>query len=701
MEALVQLSGVTKRYDSGAASVDLPRRGEDEAMSEERHMQKMTEWAGLFLEPGETIRAAAWGRSRGFGYLLGVGSGRIAAVTERHLYVFESPRWGRRSRARGVVAKHPLGSVRPRLNGWALRMGDERVAISLQHRGRARRVVGLAAEGSGTGSMPPAGRRAAGAALLTCLAVVAAACSAGPAGHPSATAAGGPAGGSGRVLHVGRWPGLHGTYRTIQAAVNAARPGDRILIAAGDYHESPGSAAGVRVTTPGIVIEGVDRNTVIVDGTKPGAPSPCDPQPRFQDFGPVSTHANGRGRNGIVIDHVSGVTVANLTVCNFVGASNTDEYGNQLWFNEGAGTGRTRRGAYHVADITATSTYIAASAGPHQVAMAARTGVLISNAAGPGTVINSFASNMADSGFHIAGCPDCNATFDRDTADHNVIGFSATDAGGRLLLENSVFEHNGAGVSLASENNQDAPPPQDGACPPGASGPQPIAPRICTVIEHNTVQANNNADVSPAATTVLLGAGIGIGGGQHDLVFHNDVSGQGSYGIVTTPDVNARDRFPNAHCQGGRAFPPFGCAFTASGNVIAENALRHNGTFHNPTNGDLAGATVPGSAPNCYRGNADRSGRLTSAPHGLQAAHGCAAPRGGTLLGVELLCAARGVLADCHGGTGNAALSPLAALSHLLRASFDAAAVLNTRAIYPTPGNYVAPRPAPQPSLHP
>jgi len=63
-------------------------------MSEERQLQKMTEWAGLFLEPGETIRAAAWGRSRGFGYLLGVGRGRIAAVTERHLYVFESPGGG-------------------------------------------------------------------------------------------------------------------------------------------------------------------------------------------------------------------------------------------------------------------------------------------------------------------------------------------------------------------------------------------------------------------------------------------------------------------------------------------------------------------------------------------------------------------------------------------------------------------------------
>jgi len=60
-------------------------------MSEERQLQKMTESAGLFLESGETIRAAAWGPSSEFAVLVGVGSGRIAAVTERHLYAFESP----------------------------------------------------------------------------------------------------------------------------------------------------------------------------------------------------------------------------------------------------------------------------------------------------------------------------------------------------------------------------------------------------------------------------------------------------------------------------------------------------------------------------------------------------------------------------------------------------------------------------------
>ena len=129
-------------------------------MSEERHLQKMTDWAGLFLEPGETIRVAAWGPSSELAFLRGVGSGRIAAVTERHLYVFESPLWGRMSRPRGVVAKHRIGSVRIRLRGWALHVGDERMAVHLHHRGRARRVAALAADMSRPGVVPPENQRA-------------------------------------------------------------------------------------------------------------------------------------------------------------------------------------------------------------------------------------------------------------------------------------------------------------------------------------------------------------------------------------------------------------------------------------------------------------------------------------------------------------------------------------------------------------
>ena len=129
-------------------------------MSEERHLQKMTESASLFLDSGETIRVAAWGPSSEFAILVGVGSGRIAAVTGCHVYVFESPLWGRMSRPRGVVAKHRIGSVRIRLRGWALHVGGERMAIHLHHRGRARRVAALAADMSRPGVVPPGNQRA-------------------------------------------------------------------------------------------------------------------------------------------------------------------------------------------------------------------------------------------------------------------------------------------------------------------------------------------------------------------------------------------------------------------------------------------------------------------------------------------------------------------------------------------------------------
>ena len=49
-------------------------------------------------------------------------------------------------------------------------------------------------------------------------------------------------------------------YATIQEAVDAAVEGDLILIAPGTYNEA------VQVTTNNIIIRGLDRNTVILDG---------------------------------------------------------------------------------------------------------------------------------------------------------------------------------------------------------------------------------------------------------------------------------------------------------------------------------------------------------------------------------------------------------------------------------------------------
>src|SRR5437773_9550079 len=58
----------------------------------------------------------------------------------------------------------------------------------------------------------------------------------------AATFAGSPSlAGSVHVWRVGTYRGIPGQFRTIQAAVDAARPGDWILVAPGDYHENGSS----------------------------------------------------------------------------------------------------------------------------------------------------------------------------------------------------------------------------------------------------------------------------------------------------------------------------------------------------------------------------------------------------------------------------------------------------------------------------
>ena len=66
-----------------------------------------------------------------------------------------------------------------------------------------------------------------------------------------------PAAGA-KVLLVGTYHGVKGQYKTIEAAVKAAKPGDWILVAPGDYKttfERPPAPrasfpAGVLITTP-------------------------------------------------------------------------------------------------------------------------------------------------------------------------------------------------------------------------------------------------------------------------------------------------------------------------------------------------------------------------------------------------------------------------------------------------------------------
>ncbi len=116
---------------------------------------------------------------------------------------------------------------------------------------------------------------------------------------------------------------------------------------------SDGWYGGVDITTPRIHLRGMNRNSVIVDGTLSKASTPCSSATADQNS------LNGEGRNGILIWKANGVSVDNLTVCNFL--AGTGNAGNEIWWNGGSGSSKIGLKGYSGSYLTATSTYFEAA----------------------------------------------------------------------------------------------------------------------------------------------------------------------------------------------------------------------------------------------------------------------------------------------------------------------------------------------------
>jgi hypothetical protein len=397
-------------------------------------------------------------------------------------------------------------------------------------------------------------------------------------------------------------------FAGIQAAVDAARPGDWILIWPGVYHEKSAKwpTAGVWITTPDIHLRGLDRNKVIIDGSNGPASQPCPSSPKLQDTN------HGTGRDGIVVWKASGVTIENLTVCDYLAGAG--RHGNEIWWNGGDGSGKIGLGAYRGSYLSATSMY-----GPKDIhsPSLAQYGIFVSNASGPGLIDHSYASNMADAAYYVGACQqECNTALVRDLGTNSALGYSGTNAGGRLIIRDSVFIGNRTGLAPNSLNNDDAPPPQNGLCPGSTT-------RSCLVIEHNLIAANNNANVPTSGLMPAVGAGVEISGGAYDTVRDNLIVGQGAWGVVTHDYPDLEQPPAGSHCQGGVQVTNTLCVFTAHGNLVHGNVFAGDGSFGNVTNGDLATVgLLPNSATprNCFYGNHAVSGTLTSEPANIESA---------------------------------------------------------------------------------
>ena len=293
-----------------------------------------------------------------------------------------------------------------------------------------------------------------GTVALCCGALVAVACSSSKSNSGSSSGA--------HVLLVGTFAGKAGQYKSIQSAVDAAKSGDWILVAPGDYKEqydhtvppTDHQLGAVYITTPNLHLRGMDRNKVVVDGTLPGTPA-CSTAAGDQDWGAKDSSGKAVGRNGIEVWKADGTSIDNLTACNFLrdaSSTGTGEGGNEIWWNGGDGSGTMGLGTYNASYITGWSSF-ASDHGDGGYA------IFVSNSHGPGLIAHSYGSNMSDAGYYIGACADCNATLDDAHAQYNALGYSGTNAGGNLIIKNSEWDHNKTGFSTNSQNNDDAPSP--------------------------------------------------------------------------------------------------------------------------------------------------------------------------------------------------------------------------------------------------
>jgi hypothetical protein len=348
----------------------------------------------------------------------------------------------------------------------------------------------------------------------------------------------------------GKVPPKVSYFNTIQAAVNASKSGDWVLIEPGVYDEE----VKVSSAQSGIWIRGMNRNGVIIDGQHKPLPG---------------------GSNGIEVFKTNNVWIENLTVRNFDRASANGPNGNEIWWNGGEGSGKIGAKGWYGRYLTAYDDGLNGGYG------------IFTNNERKGEWENIYASGFNDSGMYLGACPECEARINNAVMENNALGYSGSNSGGELIIENSVFSHNTDGIAPNSENPGDGPPPQNGACRPlnkPYTADHPHLPTFtsteiarCTIFRNNVVEENNNLNApdNESSGASPWGAGIELPGSYADLVEHNIIKNNPTNGVLAF-------EYPNP-------FPPQENTiyFQLAGNRISNNTFEGNGTAGGAYAGDL------------------------------------------------------------------------------------------------------------------
>ncbi|MDA8358487.1 MAG: hypothetical protein M0Z95_19845 [Actinomycetota bacterium] len=420
----------------------------------------------------------------------------------------------------------------------------------------------------------------------------------------------------GQVLLVGTYDGHEGQYQTIQKAVNAAQPGDWILIAPGDYkanatlatppsktQENEGWYGGVTITTPDLHIRGMTRSKTIVDGTKPGTPA-CTSKPTAQELGATVTGSKV-GRNGILVWQADNVTIQNLTVCNFLNVKGNG--GNEIWWNGGEGSGTIGLAGYSGSYLTATSTFDGTVGGQTTYG---NYGIFASTSAGPGVWDQIYANNFDDSGMYVGACQQaCDAWIHNAWMENSALGYSGTNSGGIFVIDHSQFDNNEDGFDTNTQSVGDPPPPQNGTCPDG--GVSAFTHTTSCWVFMDNYDHNNNNPTAPGFGAVAqpTGTGMTVSGATHDTVMDNTFATNGAWGTLIVPYPDTSPGGPGVCTGSGGHLALTACVYDPEADALVDNTYTHDGFFGNPSNGDFGQITFFGTEPqNCFVGNVNTNG---------------------------------------------------------------------------------------------
>ena len=303
---------------------------------------------------------------------------------------------------------------------------------------------------------------------------------------------------------------------TIQDAVNAAQANDLVLVAPGVYHEA------VRVCTTDLTIRGEDRNTTILDG-------------------------QSKMNNGFTV-MADNVVIENMTAHHYVG--------NGFYWTAQSGY----RGSYLTAyDNGDYGIYAFGSI--------------------RGEFDRSYASGSPDSGFYIGQCYPCDAIITDVISEWNGLGYSGTNAGGNLVIQNSEWAHNSAGIVPNTLDSEKGPPERG------------------TTILGNYVHDNGNEKAPYNLWShIPLGDGILVPGGDQNYIANNRVINNSEYGILVLGNIDKN-------------------FWLASGNVVRGNTVSGSGLA------DI-GLASPSGANNCFADNK----AATTLPPLLEVSHACGTP---------------------------------------------------------------------------